>query len=135
MNDEGIRETREALTSDDIVLALALFTIEIVDRFSADEGFQGFMDMLHALHLNGEVVEQFLTLSNVVAPLTDHLVACFAPVNAFDYLLPLVETRLQLIKDHIQELLSVLLESHVYRFALVVLEGETETEGIVIWSV
>ena len=65
------------------------------------------------------------------------MVARFASIYALHNLLPslIVETGLQLIKDHVEELLCILLDGYIDWFALVVLEGETESEWVVIGSI
>lgn len=65
------------------------------------------------------------------------MVARFASIHTLHNLLPslIVETGLQLIEDHVEELLCILLDGYIDWFALVVLEGETEPEWVVIGSI
>ena len=93
--------------------------------------------MFDTLDGHGEVVEEFLLLPDVVAALTYNLVARFASIHTLHNLLPplIIETCLQLIKDHVEELLCILLDGYIDWFALVVLEGETESEWVIIGSI
>ena len=92
--------------------------------FTGNELLEGVLDVLHILNLDGDVIKDLLSVDDGVAVLTDELCACLASVDSIHDMLEwgVLKRGLQFIKDPIQELLSILLNTNVNRVAGVVLE-------------
>jgi len=88
VHDQYVRELGKALTFNEVALRITCLTEKVVDCFTCNERFQGFVDMLKTLNSNGEVVKQFFSLTHVTTPFADVLNACLTSVHALDDLIP-----------------------------------------------
>lgn len=93
------------------------------------------MKVFHALNLYGQIVEEFLSITDGSTTLANSLIADLTTVHSVDNLFPTVESSLQFIEDHIDKFLGILLDGHIHWLSGVVLEGETELVRIVVRSI
>jgi hypothetical protein len=133
VDDEDVREVGEAVSLGDFVFGLAVVAVVVLDDLALDELAEGVVVVFEVFDLEGHVVEVLVLVPHVLAAVAEHLRADFPAVNALQNVLErrLFQPVFELVENHVQELLGVLLDAHVHGLAREVLEGEAEVRRVV----
>ena len=128
-----VREFGNHGSAGDVHLPVAFLAVVVADGVAGNQLLQGLVEGFGVLHVHGEVVEVLSGLVDVAALLADHLTAALAAEDPLREVLVrgVLEFAVQLVEDHVQELLGVLLHCGVRGVAAGVLEGEAEGHGVV----
>ena len=137
MEDADIGQRAETAPFDDVALFVAAFAVVVLDLLALDVLEQSLAQMVVVFDGERDVVEVFLAETLFVAGLALDDRVGLAPVDALQYLLVgrLLQSLLQFVEDHVQELLSVLLHTHVHRLSRKVFKRVAEVRWVVVDSV
>jgi hypothetical protein len=129
-----IRHLTQELSLHYIYLLIAFFTFEVANCFSLYVLLEALIDVLEVLDGYGEIIELLFLVPHILTLLTHQLRACLTTIHTIEEVLEWsrLDGSLQLIEDHVQEFLRILLNQYVDRLTREVLKCKTKLMWIVI---
>lgn len=128
MHDEIVWKARQQAPLSRVALFTTGIALVIWYRLSFNEFFKWLIDIFPPFDLKWQVIKCFLSLFDVFALWTGELSAWSTTIDTIEYLSEgsTWYASLQLVKYHVQELLSILLDADVDRVTLEIFKGKTE---------
>ena len=129
MHDKNVRSGSNHGTLLQVDFSIAAIALVIVDDFAFDLLLKGLFDRLDTFDRKRKIEIVFHSILEFTALCADHLTAKLSTKDAIDKVLAgrLLQRILKPVKDHVEELLCVLLLSCVGRTSIKLLESEAES--------
>lgn len=117
-----------------VAFLLAAVAFVVGDGLPCDKLPKALSDILQALDLQRQVIEILMPLKHMLTVTTHKQITVLPTIDTIDQMLKgrMLETLLDPIKQHIEELLGILLPADVNRVTFEILEGETEVLRVVL---